>query len=121
MSLFYRAIELDPTYASAYGMAAFCCYWRKISGWMGDSSGRLQRAPDARRAVELGKDDAVALTRAGHALGHFGGDLDHCIALLDGALVLNPNLSAAWYLSRFPESPAVSQMLRSNASSARCD
>src|SRR3546814_19723764 len=55
----------------------------------------------ARRAVELGRDDAVALTRGGHALGHFGGDLDACIALLDRALVLDPNLSAAWYLSGF--------------------
>jgi tetratricopeptide (TPR) repeat protein len=55
----------------------------------------------ARRAVELGKNDAVALTRGGHALGHFGGDLDSCIALLDRALMLNPNLSAAWYLAGF--------------------
>jgi tetratricopeptide (TPR) repeat protein len=55
----------------------------------------------AQRAIELGRDDAVAFTRGGHALGHFGGDLDHCIALLDRALALNPNLSAAWYLSGF--------------------
>src|SRR3546814_15991533 len=41
----------------------------------------------ARRAVELGRDDAVALTRGGHALGHFGGDLDACIALLDRAQI----------------------------------
>jgi hypothetical protein len=44
---------------------------------------------------------AVALTRGSHALGHFGGDLDGCIALLDRALVPNPNLSAAWCLSGF--------------------
>lgn len=55
----------------------------------------------AQRAIELGKHDAVALTRGGHALGHFGGDLDSCIALLDRALVLNPNLLAACYLSGF--------------------
>ena len=49
----------------------------------------------------MGKDDAVALTKGGHALGHFGGDLKTCMALLDRALVLNPNLSSAWYLSGF--------------------
>lgn len=102
LSLFYRAIERDPAYASACGMAAFCCYWRKISGWMSDRTREIaEGARLARRAVELGKDDAVALTRAGHALGHFGGDLDYCIALVDEALALNPNLSAAWYLSGF--------------------
>ena len=53
----------------------------------------------ARRAVELGKDDAVALTRAGHALGHLAGDIEGGIALLDRAALLNPNLAAAWFLS----------------------
>jgi tetratricopeptide (TPR) repeat protein len=83
-------------------MAAWCHFWRKINGWMTDPSRELaEGARLARRAVELGKDDAVALTRGGHALGHFGGDLDSCIALLDRALVLNPNLSAACYLGAF--------------------
>jgi tetratricopeptide (TPR) repeat protein len=49
----------------------------------------------------LGRDDAVALTRGGHALAHLAGDLDGGIALLDRALVLNPNLAAAWFLGGF--------------------
>lgn len=100
--MFYRAIELDPDFASAYGMAAWCHFWRKINGWMTD---RSQEAAEgvrlARRAVELGRDDAVALTRSGHALGHLVGDLDGGIALLDRALALNPNLAAAWFLGGF--------------------
>jgi len=52
----------------------------------------------ARRAVGLGRSDAVALTRGGHALAHFGGGLVNSIAFLDRALVLNPNLAAAWFL-----------------------
>jgi len=55
----------------------------------------------ARRAVELGKDDAVALARSGHALAHLVGDVDGGISLVDRALVLNPNLAAAWFLSGF--------------------
>ncbi|MNJ41562.1 Tetratricopeptide repeat protein [compost metagenome] len=52
----------------------------------------------ARLAVELGRDDAVALTRGGHALAHLAGDLDTGIALLDRARLLNPNLAPAWFL-----------------------
>nr|WP_298683213.1 winged helix-turn-helix domain-containing tetratricopeptide repeat protein [uncultured Dongia sp.] len=102
LPLFYEAIRHDPDYASAYGMAAWCHFWRKINGWMTDRTAEMtEGARLARRAVELGQDDAVALTRGGHALGHFGGDLDSCMALLDRALVLNPNLSAAWYLGGY--------------------
>ena len=53
----------------------------------------------ARRAVELGKDDPVALSRGGHALAWFVRDLDNGAAFIDRALALNPNLSAAWNLS----------------------
>jgi tetratricopeptide (TPR) repeat protein len=99
LPLFYKAIELDPEFASAYGMAAWCHFWRKINGWMTD---RIQETTDgarlARLAVELGRDDAVALTRGGHALGHLAGDLDGGIALLDRARLLNPNLAPAWFL-----------------------
>jgi TolB-like protein len=96
---FYKAIELDPEFASAYGMAAWCHFWRKLNGWMGDRTREIaEGARLARRAVELGRDDAVALTRGGHALGHLAGDIDVGIALLDRARLLNPNFAPAWYL-----------------------
>ena len=102
LPLFYKAIQLDPDFASAYGMAAWCHFWRKVNGWMTDRPQEVvEGARLARRAVELGKDDAVALTRGGHALAHLVGDLDGGIALLDRALVLNPNLAAAWFLGGF--------------------
>jgi len=102
LPLFYRAIELDPDFASAYGMAAWCHLWRKVNGWMADPTREVAEGVRlGRRAVELGKDDAVALTRSGHALGHLAGDLDGGIALLDRALMLNPNLAAAWFLGGF--------------------
>jgi TolB-like protein len=99
---FRKAIALDPDYAAAYGMAAWCIFWRKLNFWMGDREKEMEEgAHMARRAVELGKNDAIALTRGGHALGHFGGELNGCIALVDKALVLNPNLAAAWFLGAF--------------------
>jgi TolB-like protein/class 3 adenylate cyclase/tetratricopeptide (TPR) repeat protein len=97
LQLFSKAIELDAEFASAYAMAAWCYVWRKLNGWMID---RVQETAEAarlaQRAVELGQDDAVALTRGGHTLGFILGDLDSAIALIDRALVLDPNLAAAW-------------------------
>jgi len=52
-----------------------------------------------RRAVELGDDDAAALCWGGFALAYVAYELDDEIAYLDRALVLNPNLAAAWYVS----------------------
>ena len=99
LPLFYKAIELDPEFASAYGMAAWCHFWRKLNGWMADRPLEIAEGIRlARLAVELGRDDAVALTRGGHALSHLAGDVDGGIALLDRARLLNPNLAPAWYL-----------------------
>ena len=102
LPLFEKAIELDPSYASAYGTAAWCHFWRKVNGWMVDPAREIAEGTRlARRGVELGRDDAVALTRSGHALAHLADDLDGGIALLDRAVMLNPNLAAAWFLGGY--------------------
>ena len=100
LRLFYKAIELDPNFASAYGMAAWCYAWRKINGWTTDRVHEIaETARLARRAAELGPDDAVALARAAHAFGFVVGDIDSGATFADRALVLNPNLAGAWYAS----------------------
>jgi TolB-like protein/Tfp pilus assembly protein PilF len=102
LPLFHRAIELDPAFASAHAMAAWCYFWRKVNGWMDDQAQEIaEGAQLARRGVELGRDDAVALTRSGHALAHLTGDIDGGVALLDRAIMLNPNLASAWFLGGF--------------------
>jgi TolB-like protein len=102
LPLFIKSTQLDPGFASAYAMAAWCYFWRKINGWMDDRETEIAEGTRlARRAVELGKDDAVALVRSGHALAHLAGELDDCIVLIDRGLTLNPNFAAAWFLSGF--------------------
>jgi TolB-like protein/class 3 adenylate cyclase len=97
LRLFYRSIELDPGFASAYGMAAWCFVWRKVNGWVSDRTKEIAEAERlARRAVELGPDDAVALSGGGYALVFVVHDLDNGAAFIDRALMLNPNL--AWAL-----------------------
>lgn len=99
---FRKAFELDPEYASAYGMAAWCLFWRRLNGWSADSAEDTREgARLARAAVDLGKNDAVALTRGGHALAHFTRDLRSGIDFLDRALALNPNLASAWFLGGY--------------------
>jgi TolB-like protein len=100
LRLFYKAIEFDPDFATAYGMAAWCHAWRKLSGWMTDRTQEISEGTRlAWRAVELGKNDAVALARGGHALALIVGDLDSGAAFVDRALVLDPNLARGWYAS----------------------
>jgi len=98
LQLFSRAIELDPDFASAYGMAAFCYSLRKWNSWMADpkkEAGEAERL--ARKAIALGKDDAPALCTAGFALFHIAGDLEYGVACIDRALVANSNLASEWY------------------------
>jgi TolB-like protein len=102
LPLFYKAIERDPDFAAAYGMASWCFYWRKMNRWLddrvkdGEEAARL-----ASRAVELGRNDAVALMRGAHCWPHFGGDLVTCAAYVDRALYLNPNMASGWYLAGY--------------------
>ena len=97
---FTRAIELDPEFAAAYGNAANC-YAQRIGGsWIIDRAREANEAAYlARRAVELGKDDAVALGTAGMCIAVVAGDLEDGDAVIDRALVLNPNLAWAWLFS----------------------
>jgi TolB-like protein len=100
LRLFYTAIELDPGFASAYGMAAWCHTWRKMNGWMVDRPKEsAEAARVARQAVELGKKDAVALSMSGFTLAFVMGEVEDGAALIDQALILNPNLAAGWLLS----------------------
>ena len=100
LRLFYRAIELDPNFASAYGMAAWCYVLRKNYGWMTDDAQEIAEVERlARQAAHLAKEDAVALYTGGFALARIVGYLDAGAALIDRALALDPNLAAAWHLS----------------------
>jgi adenylate cyclase len=100
LRLFYKAIELDPDFASAYGRAAFCYALRRMSGWTTDpEQGIAETARLARLAAERGKDDAVALSFGGIALCYVAGDIEEGAALIDRALLLNPNMAVAWLFS----------------------
>jgi len=100
LQLFYKAIELDPGFSSAYGMAAWCYARRKGNRWTADDAKEASEAARlAHRAAAIGREDAVALASSGFALSLLAGKPDQGIALIDRALAINPNLAPAWYFS----------------------
>jgi TolB-like protein/class 3 adenylate cyclase/tetratricopeptide (TPR) repeat protein len=100
LRLLYSAIELDPDFASAYGRAIFCYADAKAQAWIAGTPDEIVEVSRlARRAVELGKDDAVAIAAGGWAFAYVARDLDTGAALIDRALVLNSNLAQAWSFS----------------------
>jgi TolB-like protein/class 3 adenylate cyclase len=97
LRLFNSAIELDPDFASAYGRAALCYVWAKTNGWISGTPNEIAEVTRlAQRAVELGKDDAIALAVSGYALAFVVRDLGVGAALIDRSLVLNSNSAEAW-------------------------
>ncbi|MGH6802111.1 MAG: tetratricopeptide repeat protein, partial [Methyloceanibacter sp.] len=97
LRLLNKAIELDPGFALAYARAAQCFSFRKSNGWITDREQEVAEAARmARRAVEVGKDDAIALSYGGFVLAYVVGDLDDGAAFVDRALALNSNLAAGW-------------------------
>jgi tetratricopeptide (TPR) repeat protein len=97
---FHRAIELDPGFASAYGMAARCYSLRKVGGWVEDPVKDIAEVDRlARKAAELGRGDAVALATAAIALTFVVGDLDRGREFVDRATALDPNMAWAWLFS----------------------
>jgi TolB-like protein len=100
LQLFYKAIELDPRLACAYGMAAYCYVQRKARGWMIEpvqESAEAMRM--ARKAVHLGGDDPVALYAGGYAFAFLAHEFDDAVAFMDRGLAVNPNLARAWTFS----------------------
>jgi TolB-like protein len=104
LRLFHRAISLDAGFAAAYGMAAWCHVRQKGSRWVTEPGPEVaETARLVNKAVELGRDDAVALSSAGYALAYVVGDLEQGAAFLDQAVVINPNLAAALSLCGWPK------------------
>jgi TolB-like protein len=103
IQLYYKAIEIDPGFAAAYGMAAWCFTMRRANGWTADRDQEITESERlALRAVELGKDDPLALHLGGFSLAYVGlNRLDAGDDCIERALLLNPNLANAWMASGY--------------------
>ncbi|MEZ5832540.1 MAG: BTAD domain-containing putative transcriptional regulator [Dongiaceae bacterium] len=97
LRLLGRAIELDPNFAAAYGLAAYCHMRQRQRGWVASMTAEGVRL--AREAARKGQDDPEALWTAGIALGILIGESDEALALIERSLQLNPNSAGAWMVS----------------------
>jgi TolB-like protein/class 3 adenylate cyclase len=100
LRMFYGAMERDPDFVWAYARAAHCYSQRKMAGWMVNRTEEtVEAARLARRAIEIGRDDAIALCFAGISLGYMLGKVDDGAAFVDQALALDDNMAIAWNAS----------------------
>jgi TolB-like protein len=98
LQLLYKAIELDPSFSAAYGLAAWCYEIQAVFGWRPRSEERVKEGLRlAHLAAETGDDDPEALWMAGIAITTLAGELARGAALIDKSLAINPNSARAWW------------------------
>jgi TolB-like protein/class 3 adenylate cyclase len=100
VALLGQAIERDPRFAPALGLAAWCHVQLETLGLADDIEANRRQGLDlARRAIHVAGEDATALVPATFALARFDEEIDPSIALISRALELNPSYARGWYVS----------------------
>jgi TolB-like protein/class 3 adenylate cyclase/tetratricopeptide (TPR) repeat protein len=97
LGLIEQAIAIDRHYGPALGWAAHCQMRLNINGWTDEPEIARRRAIDlARQALQVGGNDPDSLVNAAFVLARFGEDIGSMMALIDGALALNPSFALGW-------------------------
>ncbi len=94
------AIRIDPDYASALALLAWCLTLRVAQGWVVSEQEEAQEGLQAAKsAISGAKDDPEPLWLAGYAYAYFGGDFEGGLRFIERALELDPNAAQAWVFS----------------------
>jgi tetratricopeptide (TPR) repeat protein len=100
LDLLAQAIEHDPHYGPALGLAALCHQLLAINDWTSNSETHRREGIDlARRALRCSPDDPDVLANAAVVLGSLGEDIDGAIGSIDRSLALNPSFARGWVWS----------------------
>jgi adenylate cyclase len=100
LDLLERAIEHDPKFGPALGLAALCHVQRDQNGWADDrETNRGEGIGLARRALRAAPDDPDVGVEAAFVLAYFGEDIDVSIRMIDRSLMLRPSFARGWYIS----------------------
>jgi len=92
-----RALAIDPNYAPALAMSAYCYAHRRQQGWSKDIGAEAAKGLElAARAVELDKEDGNVLWMAAAAVWQLGLDRSRARELAQRSIVANRN--SVWAL-----------------------
>jgi TolB-like protein/class 3 adenylate cyclase len=102
LAYFAKAVELDQSFSSAYGMAAVVYSARRQNGWMVDTAQESGEAINlAHGAIGSGQMDGTALCRGGFILALLAGELDFGADCTRQGLAMNPNFASGWNYSAY--------------------
>ena len=92
----HQALAIDPAYAPAMALAAYCYVERRVQGWAQDPEAEAVVGHRlASRAADLARDDANVLWMAASAIRNLGKDAIRAGELSGLSLQLNPNSAMA--------------------------
>jgi adenylate cyclase len=96
LKLSQAANVIDPEFAAAYAIGAYCYLQRKLFGWKSDAAQeRVEARRLVKRAIELDKDDPTVLAMAGQVISDLVGEVEDGAVLISRAINLDPNLVIA--------------------------
>ena len=94
LALLERAIELEPDYAAAHAIIAWCHEQRYLRGGLQEETKRAALR-HARKAIAVGGDDAAALATAGFVIAVVESDYDTASDAFDRAFAVSPSSALA--------------------------
>jgi TolB-like protein len=94
LALLGRAIELEPDYAAAHAIIAFCHEQRYLRGGLQEET-RNAALRHARLAIAAGGDDAAALATAGFVIAVAGHDYETALTAFDRSFALSSSSALA--------------------------
>jgi adenylate cyclase len=92
--LLERAVALEPDYAVAHALIAWCHEQRYLRGGLQEET-RAAASRHARAAIAAGGDDAPALAMAGFTIGVVEHDYETSLDAIDRSLALSPSSALA--------------------------
>ncbi len=94
LTLLERAIELEPDYAAAHGIIAWCHEQRYLRGGLHEETKRAA-LQHARKAIAVGGDDAAALATAGFVVAVVEYDYETATAAFERSFALSRSSALA--------------------------